>query len=247
MSSWLEEMTKQILNNLPRDMFTDWTFGYGDIQRVVELVEKAIASNAAETTEARRSAASKAAADPFHDYIKTPVFTPQASEFWKAELMFPRVLRSALMIAIYSHTEYLLLSWCESIAPDPSAPKSLRKLGDGESYPARYLRYLRDDGKLDLGDFTKWPEWDSIDGYRRARNCLAHRGGIVESEEDKAKIGALKQFNIDDSGLQISESLVHLLPGACEAACELAKAFIARAVAVAERDPRWNGPKRASP
>ena len=105
MSSWLKEMTKQILNNLPKDMFTDWTFGYGDIQRVVELVEKAIGNNAAETAEASRNAALKGAADPFHDYIKNPVFAPQASEFWKAEMTFPRVLRSALMIAIYSHTE----------------------------------------------------------------------------------------------------------------------------------------------
>lgn len=245
--SWLEEMTSQIMSNLPKDRFIDWSFGYGDIERVVALVENAITSNVAETAEKSRSAALKAAADPSHDYIKNPIFAVSGAEFWKAEMTFPRVLRASLMVAIYSHMEYLLLSWCESIASDAAALKGLRKLRDGESYPARYLRFLRDDAQIALGDFTQWPEWEFIEGYRRARNCLAHRGGVVESEEDKVKIGRLKQVQIDDSGLQLSEPLVHLLPGACEAACEIAKGFIGRVVAIAERDARWNGPKRMDP
>jgi len=233
-----------MVKNLPKDAFTDWTFGFGDLQRVVDLVEKAVERNAAETAEAGRAAAIKAAADPSHSFVKRPVFAPMAAELWKSETTFPRVLRNALLVAIYSHIEYLLLSWCESISPDPTVSEQLKKRKNDESYPGRYLRYLRDDAGIDLGDFTKWPEWELIDGYRRARNCLAHRGGIVDGEEDRQKIATLPHIEIDDSGLQLIEPIVHLRPGACQAASETAKAFVERAVTTAQRDARWDGSKR---
>lgn len=49
---------------------------------------------------------------------------------------------------------------------------------------------------------------------------------------------------IDASGFYVSEPIVHLLAGACGAAAETAKGFVV--VAIAERDPRWNGPKPGS-
>lgn len=244
--SWLEEIVGEMVKNLPGDAFTDWTFGFADIQRVVDLVEKAVDQNAAEAADAGRAAALKAAADPSHSFVKNPVFAPMGQELLKADLTFPRILRSVLLIAIYSHTEFLLLSWCESISQDPDVSKVLKKTQKGESYPARYLRYLRDDGTLAVGDFTTWPEWYAIDAYRVARNCLAHRGGVVDDGAEQRQIGALPHIEIDKTGLQISEPMVQLLPGARRAAAETARAFIGRVVAIAERDPRWNGPKRSS-
>ena len=243
--SWLKEIAGEMIKKLPENAFADWTFGFADIQRVVDLAEKAVEQNAAETADAGRAAALKAAADPSHSFVKNSVFAPMGQELLKAELTFPRILRSALLIAIYSHTEFLLLSWCESISNDPNVSKVLKKTQDGESYPGRYLRYLRDDAEIALGDFKIWPEWKAVDGYRRARNCLAHRGGVIDDDEEQRRIGALPHIEIDKTGLQVSEPMVHLLPGACGAAAETAKAFIGRVVAIAERDPRWNGPKRS--
>jgi hypothetical protein len=244
--SWLDELAGEMLKNVSEDALTDWTFGFGDIQRVVDLVEKTVERNAAETSDAGRAAAMKAVTDPSHSFVKNPVFAPMGKELLKAELTFPKILRSALLIAIYSHTEFLLLSWCESISADPNVSKTLKKTQGGESYPGRYLRYLRDDAEIPLGDFKAWPEWEAVDGYRRARNCLAHRGGIVDDAAEQRQIGALAHIEIDRTGVQVSEPVVRLLPGACKAAAEIAQTFIGRVVTVAECDPRWNGPKRAT-
>lgn len=105
--SWLDEIIGERLKNLPEDAFTDRTFGFGDIKRVVDLVEKAVDRNATETTEAGRDRAQKAAANPFHDFARNPVFAPMGVELWKASTTFPRILRSALLVATYSHTEFL--------------------------------------------------------------------------------------------------------------------------------------------
>jgi hypothetical protein len=122
------------------------------------------------------------------------------------------------------------LSWCESISKDPSIPQKFGKFkrDGGESYPHHYVRYLRDGANIPVGDFEKWPEWEPLDAYRLARNCLAHNGGIVEDATHRTKISTLPMIEIDDSGLQVSEPIVHLLPGACEAAVVTAKAFIER-------------------
>lgn len=45
--SWLEKIAGEMVRNLPADAFMDRTFGFGDIQRVVGLVEKAVDQNAA--------------------------------------------------------------------------------------------------------------------------------------------------------------------------------------------------------
>lgn len=242
--SWLDEIMAEKLKNLRPDAFTDWSFGFADMQRAITLVEAAIARNEVETAEAGRAAALKAAADPSHNFMKNPVFAPMGRDLLNASLTLPRFLRSGLFIEIYSQTEFLLLAWCESVSDDPlSLSKRLKKREDKESSIGRYLRSLRDDGAIALGDFTGWPEWEAIDGgYRAARNALAHRGGVVDEADDRKKIATLPHIMIDDSRLQVSEPIVHLLPGACEAAAATAQAFIGRAIAIAARDPRWSGP-----
>lgn len=228
--TWLDAIVGDMLKNLPPDAFSDRSGGLDDVVRVIALLEKAIEENARATSDARDAALAKALADPFHSFARNPIFAPAGVEQRKAEMTFPRIMRSSLLIAIYSHTEYLLLSWCESISKDPAVTQKFGafKRNADESYPHHYLRYLRDGATIPLGDFEKWPEWAPLDAYRLARNCLAHNGGIVENVAHTAKISALPNIMIDDSGLQISEPIVHLLPGACEAAVVTAKAFIER-------------------
>jgi hypothetical protein len=240
---WLDEIVGEMIKNIPDDVRVDRTFGFGDIRQVIALAEKAIVRQSEDARAALDARASKAAADPTHSWVKNPIFASAGRDILKADLTFPRIFRSSLFIAIYSHTEYLLLSWCESIPDQENVSQRLRRTERGESYPARYLRFLRDDVGFALGDFTTWPEWQAIDAYRRARNCLAHRGGVVDDEEEAKAIATLPHFVIDDSEFEVAEHVVRLDEGACEAATECAQAFIGRAIAIAERDPRWDGPK----
>ena len=110
--------------------------------------------------------------------------------------------------------------------------EALERRDDEESSIGRYLRHLRDDVGLALGDFTNWPEWEAIDGVTVAIERLATRSrigcGIVDDDEQRKKIATLPHIVIDDSQLQVSEPIVHLLPGACEAAAATAQAFIGR-------------------
>jgi len=239
--SWLDQITGEMLKNLPVDAFTDRTFGFGDIKRVIDLTEKAVDQSTAEATEAGRERARKAAANPFHDFVKNPVFAPMGAELWTVSTTFPRILRSALLVAIYSHTEFLLLSWCETLAKGLSLPDAFTSKLKSESFLQRYLRFMRDDGGFALGDFGAWAEWGPVDAYRRGRNCLAHNGGIVK-ERDRATLAALPNIEIDETGLQVSGPLLHLLPGACDGAADACKAFIGRIVDVAESDPRGDLP-----
>lgn len=90
-----------------------------------------------------------------------------------------RWVLKVLFIEIYSQTEFLLLAWCESISDDrASLSKRLKRRDDGESSIGRYLRHLRDDVGLALGDFTNWPEWEAIDGVTVAIERLATRSRI---------------------------------------------------------------------
>lgn len=231
--SWFDGMMDEMIKNIPKDALSDRSGGLKDMRRVVDLVEAALKTREGETSAAGRASAAKAAADPFHSFVKNPVFGPMGMELWKAMDTFPRILRNAMLIAIYSHVEFLLLSWCESPAVQ-GAPPLLRDFPRRrESYPHHYLRYLRDGLGFPLGDFTQWPEWGVLDTYRLARNCLTHNGGIVRDPVQQKAIGALPEIEIDDSGLAVHDPVVHLLPGACEAAAETMIAFIERVLTTA--------------
>lgn len=232
--SWFEIMLQERLANLPKDALVDDTFGFGDIHKVVDLVETAVEENAEKISRANHASLLAAARDPFAEGKDYATFRPMAADFWQTEMTFPRVARNALLIAIYSHAEYLLRSWCEAIAAEPDGPP-LKQKGKTESHVGWYLRYLNEVG-LELGDHAQWPEWEAMDGYRRARNCLAHNGGIVDKQQDAQKIAALPYIQVDESRLLASKPVVHLYPGACEAAAGTGRAFIGRAVSALRRD-----------
>lgn len=242
--TWLDAAMGEMLKNIPDDVRVDRTFGFGDIRQVIVLAEKAIEQKSAAVREAFEARLAKALADPTHSFIRNPVFAPAGVETFKADLTFPWILRSSLLIAVYSRTEYLLLSWCESVSEEPGLSRRLRRTkATGESDPHRYLRFLRDEVGIGLGDFTTWPECASIDAYRLARNCLAHRGGVVDDEAEGTRIATLPHIFIDDELEELSEPVVRLGPGACEAAANTAEAFIGRAIAIAESHPDWDGPR----
>lgn len=229
--SWLKKLMDEKLTNLPKDALMDPTFGFGDIHRVVEIVETALHADEETTTQSHRESLMAAARDAFPDGKGYSTFTSMAQDLWKTKMTFPRVARNALLIAIYSHAEFLLLSWCEQSAM--ATPKRL----SGKPSLDHYLAFLRDEEALPFGDFKLWAEWQVMDAYRHARNCLAHHGGQLDAKTDRAAIASLPNVKIDESGLLLKEPMVLLLPGACQAAVASAQALIGRAVAFLDLDP----------
>lgn len=239
--SWLDKLSKGLIARLPPQPFAPpVTFDFEHVRRAIELVEAAIERNKTQTTEASRAAAMKAAMDPSHSFIEKPVFAPMAAAFWEAEMTFPLILRRSILIAISAHTEHALRCWCRWLEAEWLLPRGLDSLSPQgrESVLHRGVRYLRDEAKIALDDFEDWPEWQRVDAYRIARNCLAHDGGAVEDPEHRAKIEALPQIQVDESRLLIDRPVVHVLPGGCEAAAEAADAFLQRLATVCQDDPR---------
>lgn len=239
--SWLDKLSKEMIARLPpRPFAPPVTFDFEDVRRAIELVEATIERNKTETAEASRAAAMKAAMDPSHSFIEKPVFAPMAAAFWEAEMTFPLILRRSLLIAISAHTEHVLRCWCRWLEAEWSLPRGVTefKKERRESDLHQNVRYLRDEAKIALTDFEGWPEWQRVDAYRIARNCLAHDGGAVEDPDHRAKVGTLPHIQVDESRLLIDRPVVHVLPGGCEAAAEAADAFLERLAEVCQADPR---------
>lgn len=216
-------------------------FDFDDVRKAVAMVEDAIERTKAETSAAHMAAATAAAADPFHDFSERPIFAPMMVAMWKTETTFPMILRRSLLIAIYSHVEHILKQWCDGLQNDWSLPRSFKsfekKEGNGKGTPETCLLYLRDVAKLALDNFQSWPEWAASEGYRAARNCLAHDGGAVVNAADVAKIEKLACVSVDDSGLLTDRSTIVLLPGSCEEAVNVADVILARVLAAYQTHP----------
>ena len=235
-------MMSEVIRKLPpRSDSPNLLFDFDDVLASVRMVEHAIEEQASKVEQQGAESVAKAAADPNRSFIDNPMFTPMASAMWDAEMTFPLILRRSLLIAVSAHVEHVLRRWCNWVHVRWSLTKEIRSFPKerNESTIHHQLRYLRDVGGFDLGDdFAGLSEWPRIDGYRVARNCLAHDGGLVTSAGDRAKIEALPKVEVDESGLLIDGPIVHLLPGACEAAVDSAKAFfdeLVRLYHVAER------------
>jgi hypothetical protein len=241
--SWLQKIVDEMLVNTPKPtvLTPSLIFGFDDVRTAIEMVEGAIDRKKTEVMEAGHAALAKAARNPDHSWVKNPVFGPFQAAMWESDIGFPMILRRSLLIAIYSHVEHILLRWCHWLHEQWSLKNDVGsiKRSKGESTPHFYLRYLRDVAGLDCGDFRQWPEWPSLDAYRLARNCLAHDGGIVDNAADGVKIGALPHVDIDSSGLLLNHpALIHVGPGACEAAAETSNAFFDRLTQIYVADKR---------
>jgi hypothetical protein len=216
-------------------------FNFDDVRKAVAMVEDAIARTKAETSAEHMKAAMAAAADPFHEISERPIFAPMMVAMWKTETTFPMILRRSLLIAIYSHVEHILKQWCNGLQDEwslPGAFKSFQKKeGNGKGTPETCLLYLRDVAKLSLDNFQSWPEWAASEGYRAARNCLAHDGGTVVDAADRAKIETLACVSVDDSGLLTDRSTILLLPGSCEEAVNVAEGILAHVLAAYRTHP----------
>jgi hypothetical protein len=218
-------------------------FNFDHVRAAVAMIEGAIEKERAElrvaTSAARR--ATRAVQDPNHSFLEDPVMAPLAVAIFDSALTFPMILRRAMLIAIASHVEHVLRRWCAWLHEEWRIQRTEKELWQkGESDVHRCMRYLRDETGLALGDFEKWQEWAPIDGYRVARNCLAHNGGIVESK-DRARLASLPALTVEEDGLLAADAVIVLDAGACEAAVEAAKAFMDRLSGVAQQDPRAAG------
>ena len=101
-----------------------------------------------------------------------------------------------------------------------------------------YLLYLRDEAKIAFGNFESWPEWGPLDSYRKARNCLAHDGGLVEKPQDCIEISGLPGMEVDNSGLVNQSDTIIVLPGACEKSVELVEQLFERMWNIYAQDSR---------
>lgn len=235
--NWLSTLIQEKLKRLRSRMtMPNLAFGFDDVRRAIDLVERGVEEHRREATTAGHRALHAAIANPNHSFMENPVFAPMASEMWYAEQTFPMILRRSLFIAICSHVEHVLKRWCKLLEQTWSLKP--RKKKAGETDLACCMRYLRDEAGLQLSDYELWDEWSKLDSYRIARNALTHDGGIVESDDHRAKVAKLPGFEVDDSGLLIEQDNIHLRLGACEAAAENAQAFLERLTRIYEADPR---------
>lgn len=238
-------MTEMIAKNPemfePPDLATELASRFTDMRAAVALAEGAIEQGKRDAKARGDAALAKAVADPNHSSIESPVFAPMAQEFWKSEMTFPIFLRQAMFIAIHSHVEHLLLQWCHWLHEEWSLSQGIRagRKKRGNSTLLCYVLYLRDEAGLNIGgEFERLPEWKLIDAHRLARNCLAHEGGIVTTSTHRRTIESIPHVQVDDSGLLRDEPVIHLLPGACEAAIDASSAFFLRLVALLDSSPK---------
>jgi hypothetical protein len=237
--SWFSDFTARALANLPpRQLSPSLIFEFDDVREVVAMVEGSIIAKREKMEAQRQRSIQDAAADPFRDFATRPLLAAMAEPLWQIEWTFPRIARSALLIAICSHVEHALGEWCEllrfewRLAPVPKRPRNVPDV-------LHYMNYLKDVPKL-VDDFEIWPEWPLLEGYRAARNCLAHNGGMVERASDRTKIACLSKVFVDDDATELLSRgpLVVIREGACEEAVDTAKTFFDRLHEICQRDPR---------
>lgn len=139
-------------------------------------------------------------------------------------------LRVALFGAICQRAELCLKDACEKVSRElsPARAFSQFELLAGESTSHYCLRYLRDVGGFELTGFEEWPEWAAFDACIRVRDCIRDRTGIVERDEDRAKIRTLRHVELDESGLGRARPRIQLLPGSCKWGAECCAAFFGR-------------------
>jgi len=246
MASWLDAITKRMLAKLPKrpkEFYPPVLFNFEHLREAIRIVEEAVVRTQADSKAKADATLAAAVKDPFHSFIDNPVFAPMAVAWWETEITLPAILRRSLMIAIYSHVEHVLRQWCDGLHREWALTRDFAAFrrsvpGPTRPTPTLYLLYLRDEAGLRLEDFERWKEWDVLDGYRVARNCLAHDGGIVGRDDDRSKIEALPHVQVDTSGLLSRSPMIHLVPGACESAVDAANEFFERVVGLYRRHPR---------
>jgi len=238
--SWLAELLKDELAKFPTPLLRpSAAFGFDDVRRAIDLIEKGVDENKATTETRGNEEALAVAADPTRSFLNEGIFTSMALDALYSEMTFPMILRRSLLIAICSHVEHVLRRWCGLLEDAWGLPAfEPKKKQQGESDLHRCMRYLRDDAALAIHGFEGWAEWQLLEAYRKARNALTHDGGIVRTPAERETIAALPHLELDDSGLLVEEEQLHLLRGACEAAAENAMAFFERLTRVFDADPR---------
>ncbi|MFI5297719.1 MAG: hypothetical protein ACHREM_06425 [Polyangiales bacterium] len=247
--SWLDVIMDERIRQLAEVepiLMPPMMFGFDDIRNAITIIEDGMERTKAQLKAEHEARVAAAARNPFHDYVKEPIFASMAADHWLTGFGLPMVLRRSLLIATYSHFEHVLRQWCLWLHGRWNLPRDLASFARAQaktnpppSTQVVYMRYLREEAKLAVSDFEQWPEWALLDSYRLARNALAHDGGLVDKVQERSKIASLPDVMIDDSGLLYHhEAVVHVVQGACEAATSTAEAFFGRLTNIYKADPR---------
>jgi hypothetical protein len=245
--TWMDKVLEEHLANspVPPDIFQpEVAFNFDHVRQVVAMIEGAIEHSKAELQAASKKildAAVQASANDSHFFTKNRIFSNLGVGYWDVEMTFPLILRRSLLVAIYSHTEHILRQWCLGLHVEwklPNSFNSFKKKQKKLPTPVLYLLYLRDEAKISFGNFESWPEWEPLDSYRKARNCLAHDGGLVEDSNDQKAIAGLSNIEVDDSGLINQSPTIILEPGACEKAVDLVEQLFERMWNIYSQDSR---------
>jgi hypothetical protein len=200
-------------------------FDFDDVLEAVQLIEESIKAKG----ESERSEGTKQireiGMDPKRSFLDEMPFTNMAMSFWKTDIVFPAILRRSVFVAVSSHAEGVLQLWCRGLQGSWLLGKPKKNKGDRAVQA--YLRYLKEEANLHLGDFESWDEYIKFNVYWDVRNVIVHEAGVVTKSLDVSSVEDFVQ--IDDSQLLMPhERVVHLLPGACEDAARTARKLLDR-------------------
>ncbi|WP_338712533.1 hypothetical protein WAA16_08265 [Bacillus pumilus] len=93
---------------------------------------------------------------------------------------FPEVMRTSLLISIFTYLEHELNNRCRSINKD-----EFKKYQTGDKGIERAKKFLKENS-IDFPHQTK--EWNFICDVREIRNCFAHSQGHINEMSDKSQI-----------------------------------------------------------
>lgn len=104
-------------------------------------------------------------------------------------MQFPNILRSSLLISIYSFLENQLIRLCKEIQIKKSLSLKYNDVNNKGIEKAKL--YLSKVVGIDLNPAIK--EWNLIKNYQTLRNCFTHSEGMVE-EPDKKLLSAIEKI-----------------------------------------------------
>ncbi|MDM8149979.1 hypothetical protein [Priestia megaterium] len=111
-------------------------------------------------------------------------------------IQFPNILRSSLLISIYSFLENQLTRLCKELQMKMELSVKYNSINGKGIEKAKV--YLSDVVKLDFPSGSQ--EWQKINNYQNIRNCFAHSEGIVKDEDKKLIRSIEKLDNVSIQG-----------------------------------------------
>ncbi|MED3821394.1 hypothetical protein ABE112_29030 [Priestia aryabhattai] len=120
-------------------------------------------------------------------------------------VQFPNILRSSLLISIYSFLENQLTRLCKELQVKMKLKVKYSSISGKGIEKAKV--YLSDVVQLNFPSGSQ--EWQKINDYQNIRNCFAHSEGIVKDEDKKLIRSIEKLDNVNVQGdVVIGKSII---------------------------------------